>query len=104
MFNANMHDMLREAIMINLDVPKLEYVKNITTGTTAADVEIGCNQVILKNAGAKTIYFKEKNDVACTTSNGFPLKSGEETILFVAETLSVVAESDAPILSVAIFR
>jgi hypothetical protein len=68
---------------------------NISVGTNATDLKVGGSNLTnrrnltLRNNGTNTIFIGSGTNV--TTSNGFPVKSGETLTLPVSEDLTIKA-------------
>ena len=76
----------------------IDSVKVISVTTEAQDVAINCKTFMIENLGTGAVYFKEKNGVDCTASNGFAIPAS--TLLdekLSASTLSIVGEADADV-------
>jgi hypothetical protein len=78
-----------------IDGAKIKDVIVVTTSTTAQDVVIGGRSFLIQNPHATAIaYFKEKNDVVATSSNGWMLPAGHVCPhKLTADTLSVVGSA-----------
>ena len=76
---------------------KIEKVVKVTAGTTASTVEVHGLACLIQNLSeSATVYFKERRDdgKAATTSNGYALGPGKETVIpMVALDLSIVASA-----------
>lgn len=78
---------------------KIEKVVKLTAGTTASTVEVHGLAFLIQNlSDTATVYFKEKREdgKAATTSNGYALGPGTETVIpLVAMDLSIVASASS---------
>ena len=79
----------------------IEKTKKITANTSAVTIKIESASFIMTNASkTATVYFKEcgKDNVACTSENGFALMPGESVpTTLCADKLSLVATESADV-------
>lgn len=76
----------------------IDKVVKVSVSTTAQDIDCGYKKFMIENLATGTVYFKEKDGVDCTASNGFaiPAATFVDTV-FRAKTLSIVGEGDADV-------
>lgn len=76
---------------------KIEKIIKLSLGTSAQTVKVnGLACLIQNNSDSASVYFKEKRDdgKTVTTSNGYKLAAGKETVIpLVALELSIISDT-----------
>lgn len=73
----------------------------ISVTTDAQDIAVNGRSFIIQNNAANTVfvYFKEKDEVAATTTNGFRIVGGDTLpVVLTAGTLSIVGSASASVV------